>query len=181
MRVEHLQQLNVRREDGDELALVPPLQPGGGQPPQGGEHLVADKRQKLEGDKVVARLLCIVQHAARQRKHQHAGKYVAQRQRRLKAKDIQQRPAAQHRNKDGAQKARHAHGHGPSHHAQKRPYKPHQAGHHGKVASCLFHAPASFPTCSSACWPAHSVPYSPPCASRLLWVPACTTVPCSMT
>ena len=85
VRVEHLQQLNVRREDRDELALVPPRQPGGGQPPQGGEHLVADKRQKLESDKVVACLFGIVQHAARQRKHQHAGKYGAQRQRRPKA------------------------------------------------------------------------------------------------
>ena len=45
MRVEDLEQLNVRRDDGDEVAAVAALELRGCQLAQGSEHQVADVRE----------------------------------------------------------------------------------------------------------------------------------------
>lgn len=57
MGIEHLQQLNVGGDDGDEVTSVPALQLGGAQPPQNPEHPVPDEGQQLKGDEMIARLL----------------------------------------------------------------------------------------------------------------------------
>ena len=60
VRVEDLEQLNVRRDDGDEVAAVAPLELRGAETAQCAEDLVADQRKQLEGDEVVAGLLGVL-------------------------------------------------------------------------------------------------------------------------
>ena len=50
MGVKHLQKLDIRSDDGNQIPLVPALQFGGAQAAQGGEHPIADECQQLEGD-----------------------------------------------------------------------------------------------------------------------------------
>lgn len=64
MRVKDLQQLNVGGQYSNQVALVAALQLGGGQTAQHAKDLVPDECQQLEGDKVVAALLRVVEHAA---------------------------------------------------------------------------------------------------------------------
>ena len=71
--IEHFQKLNVRGDDADQVALVPPLQLGRTQPPQGEKHLVPDQGQQLKGDKVIASLLPVAKSRTQQGEHQHAG------------------------------------------------------------------------------------------------------------
>lgn len=68
MRIEHLQQLDVGGDDADEIALVLALQLGRAELAQSGKDLVPDQCQQLEGDKVVAGLLCITKQAPYQSK-----------------------------------------------------------------------------------------------------------------
>lgn len=64
VRVEDLEQLNVRRDDGDEVAAVAALELRGAETAQCAEDLVADQRKQLEGDEVVAGLLGVAEDAA---------------------------------------------------------------------------------------------------------------------
>ena len=59
MRIKHFQKFNVRSDDVDQITLVTALQLGGTEFTQSGENLVTDQGKKLEGDKMVACLLCI--------------------------------------------------------------------------------------------------------------------------
>ena len=137
MRVEHLQQLDIRRQHGDQVAAVAALQLGGGQPAQRTKHFIADECQQFKGNKMVAALLGIVQHAARDGQHRqqqadrtkadgHAGQHT-----------IQQRVSAQHRNENSAEEARHAQQHGSGHHGGQRFYQADQAAHHSQIAAGL--------------------------------------------
>ena len=75
MRVKNLQQLNVRSQHGNQVALVAALQLGGGQLAQHAKDLVPDERQQLERNKMVASLLRIAESGSYKRKKYHAGKY----------------------------------------------------------------------------------------------------------
>ncbi len=139
MGIEHLQQLDIRGDDRDEVAPIPPLQLGWTQPTQGPKHLVPDEGQQLESDEVVAGLLSVPQHAPQQGKGPHAGEQRRQAQRGAKAQNTQRRISAEHGEKDGAQVARQPHEDGQQHIARQRLYQPDQPGHHLKSASA-FHA-----------------------------------------
>ena len=65
--VEDLEQLNVRRDDGDEVTAVAALELRGAETAQCAEDLVADQRKQLEGDEVVAGLLGVAEDAAHER------------------------------------------------------------------------------------------------------------------
>ena len=78
MRVEHLKQLDVRRDDRNEIALVASLKLGRTEPAQRAEHLIADARKELEGDEMVARLLCVAESTAQHRKYEHAHKHASE-------------------------------------------------------------------------------------------------------
>ena len=60
MSVEHFQQLDVRRQHGDQIAAVAALQFSRGQLAQRAEDLIPDEGQQLKGDKMIAALLGIV-------------------------------------------------------------------------------------------------------------------------
>ena len=78
MRVEHLKQLDVRRDDRNEIALIASLKLGRTEPAQRAEHLIADARKELEGDEMVARLLCVAESTAQHRKYEHARKHASE-------------------------------------------------------------------------------------------------------
>ena len=74
MSVEHLQQLNVCGDDGDQVSLVPPLQLGRAELAQSLKDFVANDSQQLEGNIVIAILFQIVQNPPQHRKCQHQRK-----------------------------------------------------------------------------------------------------------
>ncbi len=115
--VEHLQQLNVRGDDGDQIPLLPPFQLGRGQPPQGAEDLVPQQGQQLEGNEMIAGLLTVAQRRPQYRQHP------------------QDAVAAQHRQKGGAEVADQPHGDSQRHISGQRPHQTHEPGHHGESAS----------------------------------------------
>ena len=81
MGVKHLQKLDIRSDDGNQIPLVPALQLWRGtEPAQGSEHLIADECQQLEGDEMVAGLFAVAQNAAQQGESRRAGEQAAQRQ-----------------------------------------------------------------------------------------------------
>ena len=108
MGVEHLQRLDVGRDEGDEVAAVTALQLCRGQAAQSTKDLIPDEGQQLEGDIVVGRLLGIAQHAAQQGKHQNAGKGRAHGAHRAgKAQRTQDAKAAEDGDEGGAEVAPH--------------------------------------------------------------------------
>ena len=56
MRIEDLEELDIRRYNRDQVAFIPLVQLCRTEPPEGAEDLIADQRQQLERDKVVAGL-----------------------------------------------------------------------------------------------------------------------------
>ena len=147
MRVKDLQQLNVGGQYSNQVALVAALQLGGGQTAQHAKDLVPDECQQLEGDKVIAALLRVVEHAAGhgQNRQQHTD--CAQRNRRGGQQGVQQRINAQNRDEDGAEEARHAQQHGADHNRRQRLYQTNKTAHDIKIAACtfVFHHCVSFP------------------------------------
>ena len=105
VRVEHLQQLDVRRDDRNEIALIASLKLGRAEPTQRAEHLIADAREELEGDEMVARLLRIAKSSAQHRKYEHARKQRPQSQRYRKMQQLQQCITAKDRDQRRAEYA----------------------------------------------------------------------------
>ena len=147
VRVKNLQQLNVRGQHGDQVALVAALQLGGGQLAQHAKDLVPDERQQLERNKMVAALLCVVEHAAGygQNRQQNTGGFENNGHRKMQA--VQQRIHTQNRDEDGAEKARYAQQNGADHDWGERAYQPNKAVHDVEIAAStfVFHHCASFP------------------------------------
>ena len=129
VRVKNLQQLNVRGQHGNQVALVAALQLGGGQLAQHAKDLVPDERQQLERNKMVAALLRVVQHAAGhgQNRQQNTGGFEHNGHRKMQA--VQQRIHPQNRDEDGAEKARYAQQNGADHDWGERAYQPNKAVH----------------------------------------------------
>ena len=144
MGVEHLQQLNVRGDKGDEVAPVLALQLGGAQPPQGLEDLLPQQRQQLKGDEVVAGLLPIAQEPPGHRKHQHPAKQQPQGEGNLQPQRPGQGVSPQHGEEGGAQMPHQPQQNGQHHKASQGPHQAHQPQHHLESAS-LFHGIASSP------------------------------------
>ena len=67
MRVEHLKQLDIRSDERHQIALVSSFELRRGKAAKRREHLVANKRQQLEGDVVVADLLAVMKRATQKR------------------------------------------------------------------------------------------------------------------
>ena len=145
MRVKDLQQLDVRGDHGDQVSLVPSLQLGGCEPAQRAEHPVAQNRQQLKGDEVVAGLLPIAQQGPHQREHHHTGKQHIQRNRRALPQNVQHRIAAQNGDERRAQVTGQPHGNGQQHIAHHRPDQNHQPRHHGPSTASFHWASPSFP------------------------------------
>ena len=152
--VEHLQRLDVGRDERDQVAAVTAFQLCRGQTAQGTEHLIADQGQQLEGDIVVGCLLCVTQNAAQQRKHQNAGKGRAHGPHRAcKPQRTQDAKAAEDRNEGGAEVACHPHHDRCQHNGQHGLYQYDQPSHNGKGAAmiALVHAQASSSSSVSSC------------------------------
>ena len=141
--VKYLQQLNVRGDDRDEVALVPPFQLGGAEAAQGAEHLVPNKGQKFERNVMVAGLLPVAQRSAQQRKDDHGGKQRRKGQRCARAQHFQNAVSAENGQEGRAEMSRQPHSDGQNHKPGQRFDKARQTDHDGKSAS-LFHAKASF-------------------------------------
>ena len=144
VRVEHLKQLDVRRDDRNEIALVASLKLGRTEPAQRAEHLIADAREELEGDEMVARLLRIAKSSAQHRKYEHARKQRPQSQRYRKMQQLQQCITAKDRDQRRAGMPEQAHCDGKEHISYQRTDKSDEPGHNGKTASLLHSTAPSF-------------------------------------
>ena len=144
VRVEHLKQLDVRRDDGNEIALVASLKLGRTEPAQRAEHLIADAREELECDEMVARLLRIAKSSAQHRKHKHAREHSLKSQRCRKVQQLQQRITAKDRDQRRAGMPEQPHRDGKEHISYQRTDQSDEPGHNGKTASLLHSAAPSF-------------------------------------
>ena len=144
MRIEHLEQLDVRRDDGNEIALVASLKLGRTEPTQRAEHLIADAREELEGDEMVARLLRIAKSSAQHRKHKHAREHSLKSHRCRKVQQLQQRITTKDRDQRRAGMPEQPHCDGKEHISYQRPDQSDEPGHNGKTASLLHSAAPSF-------------------------------------
>ena len=121
MGIEHFQRLDIRRDEGDQVAAVASLELCRGQTAQRAEDFIPDEGQQLEGDRVVGRLLGIAQHAAQQSKHEDAGKGRADRAHRAcQPQRTQDAEPAENGDEGGAEMPRHAHENGCQHNGQHR-------------------------------------------------------------
>ena len=127
--IEHLQQLNVRGDHGNQVSLILSLQLGRAQTAQGPEDLVPNQGQELEGDEMVAGLLSVAQEAPRQCKEKNGGEDPAQGHGPLRVQHVQNGVAAEHRNKRGAEVAEKPHDNGQKHEPQHGPDQTDQPGH----------------------------------------------------
>ena len=139
MSVEHLQQLNVGGNYGDQIPLVPALQLGGTEPAQRPEYLVPDESQQLEGDEMVAGLLRIAEEAPYNRKDYYTDKKRREGERGIEPQSLQHRIAAEDGDKGGAEMAHNPHKNGKKHITGQRLHQPDQPGHYLESAS-FFHA-----------------------------------------
>ena len=181
--VEHLQRLDVGRDEGDEVAAVTALQLCRGQAAQGTKNLIPDEGQQLEGDIVVGRLLGIAQHAAQQGKHQNAGKGRAHGAHRAgKAQRTQDAKAAEDGDEGGAEVARHTHDDGRQHDGQHGLDQHDEPAHNGKGAAmfCVVHIRHPpfpvFPAVSEQCTSGCTRPV-PPAGRRVCPAPRCSPCP----
>ena len=143
MGIEHFQQFNVGSDDRDQITLVLALQFGRTQSAQGTEYLIPDQRQQLEGDEMVAGLLCVPQEAPHQSEKQHRAKENPQAHGPFRVKYMKNRITAEHGNKGSAQVTDQTHGDGENHVAGERLYKADEPGHNLKSASLHTAAPPS--------------------------------------
>ena len=109
-----------------------------GQPARRTEDLIPDEGQQLKGDKMIAALLGIVQHAAGDGQHRQQQANGAKADGHAGQNAVQQRVGAQHGDKNGAEEACHAQQHGGHHHGGQRLDQPHQTPHNGQIAAGLF-------------------------------------------
>ena len=182
--VEHFQCLDIRRDEGDEVAAVAALELGRGQAAQRTEHLIPDEGQQLERNIVVGSLLRIAQDAAQQGKHQNAGKGRADRAHRAcQPQRTQDAEPAENGNEGGAEMPRHAHDDSRQHDGQHRLDQHDEPPHKDKGAAVfrLMHQASSFPNCSSSFWARYRRLYTPCRASSSAWVPCPAIRPLSST
>ena len=132
VRIEHLQQFNIRGNHRNQVTLVLALQFGRAQPAQRSKHLIPNQCQQLKRNKMVAGLLCIAQTAPHQGKHRHrpensrCGSSL---------ENGHNGKAAKHRNKRGAQVSHKPHGDCKNHIAAQGSYQTDELFHHLKSAS----------------------------------------------
>ena len=146
VRVEHLEQLHVSGDGGDEAALVGPGELGGGQAPQRGEHPITYRGEQLEGDVVVAGLLDVMEHSAHDG-HCHKNGDDARKREPGRMRDHTRRGEARRDGEDGderrTQMAHDAEEHGERdgarHGARKAEHAPHdmQVAARFDVTACL--------------------------------------------
>ena len=97
MRVEHLEQLDVRGDERHQIALAAALELRRGKGAQLAEHAVADKGQDAKRQIVVAHLLAIMQGAAQKAAGDDHRDARAQSKRRLEAGDSRDHQSCAHR------------------------------------------------------------------------------------
>ena len=98
MRVENLEQLDVRRYDRYEVALVSPLELCRAELSKRTEHLVADKREQLERDEMVAGLLRVPEPRAHKREENRESENHPERYPRADPEHFKYRVPAEYRN-----------------------------------------------------------------------------------
>ena len=64
MGIKHFQKFNVRRQDGNQVSFILPVQLCRTETAEGGKDLMTDQRQQLERDIVVACLFTVVENAS---------------------------------------------------------------------------------------------------------------------
>ena len=135
VRVEDLEQLNVRRDDGDEVAAVAAFELRGAESSQRAEDLVSDQRKQLESDKVVAGLLSVAEDAAHERKEPHTDERRLEHDGRCEAEQVKHGKAAEDRDERGTEVADKAHQNGEHHVAAQGLHEADEPRHDGKTAS----------------------------------------------
>ena len=105
MRIEHLEQLNVRGNERHQVAFASALELRRGKRAQLAEHAIADKRQDLERQIVIAHLLAIMQGTAQKAASGDQGDTRAHADRRTESRDARKHQSGAYRKEDGAQKA----------------------------------------------------------------------------
>ena len=146
VRIEDLQQLDIRSDDRNQVAFVPALQLCGAEFPQCEENLIPDQRKQLKRDKMVAGLLCIAQDRPECGKRQHTDKYGFRLEGHVKTQQDKRRISAQDRDEGRAQMPCQSHKNRQRHKSGKRLHKADKPYHDRKSAPSFHTAAPSFPS-----------------------------------
>ena len=145
VRIKDFQKLDIGGDDRDQVALVAPFELSGAEAAQRAKDVIANQRQELEGDKVVAGLLRIAEAAAHQREHQHADKDRRERNGSSEPQQVEHSVAAEDRDEARAEMPHQTHQDRQSHIAGQRLDQADQPEHDGKAAAFLLRVHAFAP------------------------------------
>ena len=115
-------------------------------------HAVADEREQLERDEVVARLLAVAEKPARHGADRHRHDETRERGRRTVREHREHAVAAEHRNRRRADVAEKPHEDGQHHEPHERAHQAHEPKHHPHATT-----PFVSPNSSSSRWARQSV------------------------
>lgn len=159
MGVEYLQKLNIRSYDRDQISLVSSFQFCRAELSEYCKYLMPDHGQQLEGDKMVAVLLPVVEdppcHSQYHQNHKKRGHLCAC----SLQQDMYKPGPGENGKKDGTQISHCSQENGKEHDREQRGHKAHKTAHDLYAASSFIvisHTAASFPYCSSSIWDRYS-------------------------
>ena len=144
--------VDVRGDERDEVAAVAPLELGGRQAAESPEHPVADEREQLERDEVVARLLAVAKQTACHGADGHRHDEARERGRHAVREHREHPVATEHRDCRRASVAEKSHEDGQHHKSHERAHQPHEPPHHPHATT-----PFVVPNSSSSRWARQSV------------------------
>ncbi len=130
---EHLEQLDIRGDHGEQVAAATPLELRGRQAAQRAEHAVADEREQLECDEMVASLLAVAHHAAEHGGDSHEAEHPGHRQRGRDA--VGRRGGKRRRMGHGIESRRYGHVRRPVHDGEHAVARQHGNGRREQVSN----------------------------------------------
>ena len=133
MRIENLEQLDVARQQRNQIALVAALELGRSERTHFAEDLVAHERENLECEIVVAQLLAVAKRTAHHAAHRHRRARRAHRNRGPYACGIEQAIRRKHRKENRRKETKHAQKNRERHNGQKRARKAHKPRHDAEI------------------------------------------------
>ena len=133
MRIENLEQLDVARQQRNQIALVAALELGRSERAHFAEDLVTHERENLECEIVVAQLLAVAKRTAYHAAHRHRHARRAHRNRGPYACGIEQAIRREHRKENRRKETEHAQKNRERHNGQKRTRKAHKPRHDAEV------------------------------------------------
>ena len=133
MRIENLEQLDVARQQRNQIAFVAALELGRSERTHFAEDLVAHERENPECKIVVAQLLAVAKRTARHAAHRHRHARCAHRNRGPYTCGIEQAIRCEHRKENRRKETERAQKNRERHNRQKRTRKAHKLRHDAEV------------------------------------------------